>query len=556
MKKMMALLMAVVMLFGVLSVNVGAQTFSETTAQTSEPTIETTTDTQEPTLNPIVPGDGIGNDIISPMSIGRLYTYVDIESGYYYLKNFSTQMYMDIHGPNTDIIHQWTYHNGKQEIWYIQKVENTSYYTIQSQYSGKYLGIANTNVGEANINQYSAISDSTYWRIKKANNVERYVFEPKTATDTFLNAPDSTIGSELQLVSYSTGGYNANWMILKIDAPTSGNYFVQNIQTSRVASPYGPYTDEGTKIHQWDFSAYNHFRWFVEFHTEDFSCTIKNVYTNKYLGYSSEADTSGNYYIEQYASNTSENTRWRIYISYSGNLIFTPRDYELKTYALSVDPVTDNVGSYLNLVSYTDNSEYKDEWKLVIDYPYAGTIADVWYSDADTVGYWTASTISICKQNLSSSSSFKFDEGIDNAINQWGNALGISFTFTNDPLAADVVIYGGTTSQMETQSRETNTTWTGLTQWYDSISSYTLVNIEGTNDLKYVKRRVSANIYIKCEGSETEILQTIIHEFGHVLGYDGHPTAQNNVMNSVNGVTTLTTAEKRYLQEIYSKFVG
>jgi hypothetical protein len=28
------------------------------------------------------------------------------------------------------------------------------------------------------------------------------------------------------------------------------------------------------------------------------------------------------------------------------------------------------------------------------------------------------------------------------------------------------------------------------------------------------------------------------------------------VMNSVNGVTTLTTAEKRYLQEIYSKFVG
>lgn len=553
MKKMMALLMAVVMLFGVLSVNVGAQTFSETTAQTSEPTIATTTDTQEPTLNPIVPSDGIGNDIISPMYICRLYTYVDIESGYYYLKNFSTQMYMDIHGPNTDIIHQWTYHNGKQEIWYIQKVENTSYYTIQSQYSGKYLGIANTNVGEANINQYSAISDSTYWRIKKANNVERYVFEPKTATDTFLNAPDSTIGSELQLVSYSTGGYNANWMILKIDAPTSGNYFVQNIQTSRVAGPYGPYTDEGTKIHQWDFSAYNHFRWFVEFHTEDFSCTIKNVYTNKYLGYSSEADTSGNYYIEQYASNTSENTRWRIYVSYSGNLIFTPRDYELKTYALSVDPVADNVGSYLNLVSYTDNSEYKDEWKLVIDYPYVGSIADVWYSDVDSVGYWSADNINIYKQKLVTSSSFMFDEGISDAISQWGNALNISFTTTSEE-NADVLIYGGTEAQMQALSEYTVGGWTGYTRWYYLKNTSSLINIEGTNNLKYVQKRVSAEVYIKSEGSATQVLQTIIHEFGHVLGYDGHPTEQNNVMNSINGVTTLTNAEKQYLQEIYSKF--
>lgn len=119
---------------------------------------ETIANTEAPTIIPNIPNE---EEEVSPF-ISVLFESVNIESGYYYIQNVLTGMYIDIHGPNTDMIHQWTYHNGFQEVWNIQRASgDSSYYTIQSLYSGKYLGIENSNVGEANINQYSTQSEYT-----------------------------------------------------------------------------------------------------------------------------------------------------------------------------------------------------------------------------------------------------------------------------------------------------------------------------------------------------------------------------------------------------------
>lgn len=547
MKKVISLITVLVMSFvfsiGILAVDIP----SETIANTEAPII-----TPNPT--PIIPGGK--EEEISPY-ISYQYKNVSVDPGYYYIQNVLTGMYIDIHGPNTDMIHQWTYHNGFQEVWNIQIVPGEiKCYTIQSVYSGKYLGIENTNVAEQNINQYSTQSENTKWYIKSDGN--NYVLEPKNAPNKPLIAPNG-LGAELMLTGNNSTLRDSCWNFIKLENSYSGNRYIQNIGTGRVAGVYGPYMDEGTKVHQWDFYENNNFKWTFEYNSGDLSYSIKNVYTGKYLGYSSETDSSGNYYIAQYTFNTDSNTRWKVYKQSSGNLILTPRDMDFSSFVLSVDPQYNDYGSYLKLIPTSKAISRKNEWHLIKDFSYLGDMEEAWNSDSDDIMYFDKKSIIIYKENMYNVSDFAFDTGIDHALEQWGEVLGLNFSFTTNKNLADIIIYGGTESQMNDLYGSVYTNWKGYTS-LDFTNHYSpnLVTLENSKILKKVYQVKKAIVYLKYYDDNNSVKKTCIHELGHAMGYCGHSKTEKELMytNTKKSDMVLTVFEKQHLKVVYDRFAN
>lgn len=553
MKKWLSIIISLVLIFGVFVISVNATE------------VETISNTTAPTITPDLIYQPIAEDteIVSPMTLPSIFESVEGLKGLFHIKNLESNMYVDIHGPDTDMIHQWEYHTGLQEIWLIAELNNSGYYCLISPYSMKYLGISNSNTGEDNIVQYTSLNDNALWNIERSTRyTAQYVFEPKNASGKMLSVVNSICGSELQLKDFASGRKHL-WTLYEHgvyydgqgNAKTLQNMYIQNIETSRFAGPYGPYLEEGTSIHQWEFGPYDQFNWVFEYHASDFSYSIKNLYTQKYLGYSSNGDEYG-LYIEQYSSNTAENTRWRLY-RHNENIIFSPKSSVPFSKAMSVDPPYNDYGSRLKLVTYTDDSNYKDEWKLFTVYQYGGSIDDYWYSDDDTAGYWNR-TVKVYTEKLDSPANFDFSGGVSEAKSQWSSALGINFSTTLLKSSSNMEFYGGS---LEAIAQKLNCSiadisWSGLTNWEYYATNTNIVNLDNGNELKYVIEYEKAYVYVTSSGgTETNILQTFIHEMGHAVGFCGHPIEGGNVMNKFNGVTILTYNEKRHLQEIYENFV-
>ena len=140
-----------------------------------------------------------------------------IENRFYRIQNVGTSQYLDIHGPNAqELVHQWTTSTGEQQKWLIQK-QSDGYYTIRSQYGdNKYVGISNTNTGESNIVLSDEITDYTRWNIYVTYN-NKYIFEPKMAAEKSLYAPNTSTGSEMQLIQTSKGGNKEQWALIDYD---------------------------------------------------------------------------------------------------------------------------------------------------------------------------------------------------------------------------------------------------------------------------------------------------------------------------------------------------
>ncbi len=476
------------------------------------------------------------------------FSKADISNGVYYIKNIGTGGYVDIHGPSTDMIHQWRYHVGRQANWKIEK-QDDGYYTIKSLYKDKYIGVANTSVGVANINLYSSISNQTKWVILK-NSSGQLTFVPKNNIGLMLYAPNTSVGTELQLTSTNVSNNYNKWTLIMQIQNTDTN-LIQNIETRRFASPYGPYTDDGTRIHQWDFSTSSARRWIFE-KQSDYFYTIKDKYTQKYMGIAE--DENGNIYIEQY-STIEDCTKWKLYKSSSNNVVITPKGYEPFSYAISVDPSYNNVGTVLKLVAYTDNGNYKDEWQLITDRTYLGSLSTTWHSDSSSVGYWdldgTAKSINVYVEKLNSSdSSFYFYNGTDEAMEQWETLLGINFTEISDEDSANICVYGGTREQIEDHGNRTGTTWTGLsTTWF---STQGMMNVNNGNEIITIRKITKSRIDIISRTDTNAVRKCIAHEFGHSLGYAGHAPNTTDVMYAYShGSYTLKTLESAHIKVIY-----
>ena len=153
----------------------------------------------------------------------------NLANGNYYLQNYGTNNYLDIHGPVEQYyIHQWSFSYGNQAKWTLTRNSN-GYYTIRSLYgSKKYVAISTTNVNVNNVVLQDSIANSTYWKIY-TDSAGRLYFEPKLATGKVLYAPNNSIGTELQLqnIGDATGGKQL-WYPLRFQYAYSINHYYDN----------------------------------------------------------------------------------------------------------------------------------------------------------------------------------------------------------------------------------------------------------------------------------------------------------------------------------------
>lgn len=142
--------------------------------------------------------------------------------------------------------------------------------------------------------------------------------------------------------------------------PQEGTYYIQNASTGKYIDIEGPSKNAGAIIQQWQFHTGNQEKWNIE-HVANSGgyVRLKSVYSNLYIG----VDSSNTSSIKQYGTQN-DYTLWKIDRSTSGNLVFRCKATETSGVVLSVPLTANSNGTNLTQITYSDDSNSRDEWCL------------------------------------------------------------------------------------------------------------------------------------------------------------------------------------------------
>lgn len=200
----------------------------------------------------------------------------------------------------------------------------------------------------------------------------------------FLNANESDINYARSFRMSNFGASYTPYIIVNYSKTIDdGTYYIQNVGTGRYIDVEGPSTAEGAIIQQWDLHAGNQARWVIARQTDGYY-TIKSLYSNKYIGVE-DSSIYNNAAIKQYASNASVGTRWGFSVSATGNYIITSKATGTYDRVLSVPLDSNSNGTDLVQYTYSDDSNYRDEWDFQRILPTNGY--ELAYSPSSWSGY-------------------------------------------------------------------------------------------------------------------------------------------------------------------------
>ena len=195
---------------------------------------------------------------------------------------------------------------------------------------------------------------------------------------------------------------------------------------------------------------------------------------------------------------------------------------------------------------YTNDSDYKDEWILRRNEVF------FWDANEDEVFYWQE-TPRVYIEDLTTNDIFYFQQGVDSALEQWGEVLSMDFETTVSPRSADIVCYGGTYAELSQKNITMGAGSTGITDFEDMeiIDTYTIYCDGSPKHICVIEGKISIGI-ASVGHLEDAQKNVVVHEFGHALGYHGHSAHRDHVMHWQDGSHfILTTEDKRFLQQIY-----
>ena len=201
-----------------------------------------------------------------------------------------------------------------------------------------------------------------------------------------LNADESNIEQARNIRTADFGDSYKPYIIVNYTSLIKdGIYYIQNAGTERYMDVEGPSTAEGAIIQQWDFHTGKQAKWRITKQSDGYY-TIQSVYSDKYVGVENGYLYDG-VPIKQYASNTGTNTRWGFSISSSGNYIITAKSTGTENRVLSVPLDANGNGTDLIQRTYSNDSNYRDEW-ILNSYDYYDVLQEVYgfpSSDADLI---------------------------------------------------------------------------------------------------------------------------------------------------------------------------
>ncbi len=177
----------------------------------------------------------------------------------------------------------------------------------------------------------------------------------------FVNANESDINYARSFRMSNFGASYTPYIVVNYTKILSeGIYNIQNVGTQKYIDVEGPSTNEGANVQQWTYHTGDQAKWYIKRQSDGYY-TIQSVYSGKYVGVENNS-IANNAAIKQYASNASSGTRWGFSISSSGNYIITSKAMGTNSRVLSVPLDYDANGTDLVQYTYSNDSNYKDEW--------------------------------------------------------------------------------------------------------------------------------------------------------------------------------------------------
>lgn len=165
-----------------------------------------------------------------------------------------------------------------------------------------------------------------------------------------------------------------------------GTYFLKNKSSGRFADATG--YSNGDEVLRWSFHGANNQRWEISYISNGLY-SIKNKMSNKYLGV--EAINSTTAITRQYTS-LGDSTKWYIAKTSSGAYRLYAKGNLTYGYVIGSSP---NSNTTIVNMTYTNNSDYKDEWIVenVQSFVYKSYNARIYYDSSISISSTEINTI-------------------------------------------------------------------------------------------------------------------------------------------------------------------
>jgi hypothetical protein len=171
---------------------------------------------------------------------------------------------------------------------------------------------------------------------------------------------------------------------------------------------------------------------------------------------------------------------------------------------------------------------------------------DYWESNVNNIASFMSTTPDIYSATLGAYNLTTLRSQVTNARDQWYGA-GIPCNTTTTEAIAEIKVYGGSLSQIQSVCPEFQSGYAGLTKSYSILQSG--VYLYNGNYKQYYKMD-HATVYVKTGLTYPQFVVT--HEIGHSIGWNGHISTYGNVMYaSESPFTDLTARDKRHLSQIH-----
>ncbi|MBQ7604192.1 MAG: RICIN domain-containing protein [Clostridia bacterium] len=215
---------------------------------------------------------------------------------------------------------------------------------------------------------------------------------------------------------------------------SNGTYFIHNVNADKYIDIEGPSTSNDAYLQLWQMTAATQRRWNFTLGTDGYY-RIQSVYSSKYMRVTGSSATAGATITQN--SSIVSGSKWALMRTAAGNYVFVPASSTSSLVVLNA-PGTTN-GYNLNTATYTQNTDYKDEWKVfLISKSISGVPISLRSNEAHTcipcaivnvAGYWSTHGYSMF--NCSTSAQQETAAVcVQNAMN-WGGGYGATANIQN-----------------------------------------------------------------------------------------------------------------------------